>query len=50
MIGILNLFEIKSVDDMFIYFLGTTIKLVGGSKEAFRKVDHDYPLCTGRVG
>lgn len=35
--------EIKSADDVFCC-LGTTMK-VAGSKEAFRKVDYDYPLA-----
>ena len=36
------------VDDVFCC-LGTTIKKAG-SKEAFRKVDHDYVLATARAG
>jgi uncharacterized protein YbjT (DUF2867 family) len=35
--------EIKSADDVFCC-LGTTMK-VAGSKEAFRKVDYEYPLA-----
>lgn len=44
-----SLSEIVSVDDIFCC-LGTTIKTVGGSKEAFRKVDHDYPLALAKWG
>ena len=44
-----SLSEIKSVDDIYCC-LGTTIKTVGGSKEAFRKVDHDYPLALAKWG
>jgi len=36
------------VDDVFCC-LGTTIKKAG-SREAFRKVDHDYVLATARAG
>jgi len=34
--------------DAVICALGTTIK-VAGSQEAFRRVDHDYPLAIGRL-
>ncbi len=44
-----SLSEIKSVDDIYCC-LGTTIKTVGGSKEAFYKVDHDYPLALAKWG
>ena len=38
-----SLSEIKSADEIFCC-LGTTMK-VAGSKEAFRKVDYEYPLA-----
>jgi uncharacterized protein YbjT (DUF2867 family) len=38
--------EHVAVDDVFCC-LGTTIK-AAGSREAFRKVDHDYPLLVAR--
>ena len=31
--------------DIALCCLGTTIAAVGGDKDAFRRVDHDYPLA-----
>jgi len=36
--------------DTIFCCLGTTIKNVGGSQEAFRKVDHDYPVALAKWG
>ena len=35
--------------DVVVCALGTTIK-VAGSQQAFRRVDHDYPLALARLG
>ena len=35
--------------DALVCALGTTIK-VAGSRQAFRRVDHDYPLALARLG
>ena len=44
----LDNFRDKLTADHYICTLGTTIKKAG-SQEAFRKVDHDYPLALGRI-
>lgn len=43
-----DLANMPNVDQIFCA-LGTTMK-VAGSKEAFRKVDYDYPLEAARIG
>jgi uncharacterized protein YbjT (DUF2867 family) len=36
--------------DQIVCALGTTIRNVGGSQEAFRRVDYGYPLTAARLG
>jgi uncharacterized protein YbjT (DUF2867 family) len=36
--------------DQVMCALGTTIRRVRGDKEAFRRVDYDYPLAAARLG